>query len=365
MRPHRLTSASLFLWTSLALGLVGCSADEPPLGPKSAPHIELIQADLVGIEYGQARQSTPFSGSIRAVQHSSVQAQVTATATQVHLDVGQQVKQGQVLAVLNNQDHAARLAQAQANLAATQAQANQAKLMMQRKKRLLDQGFIAQVEYEKSVVDYQAQQENVYAQQANVNIAQKAKQDGVIRSPITGVITKRHLELGQTVTAGQTLFEIIDPSRLELQGKVPTEQQQALTVGNAIEYRIQGQPNTYTATLSRIAPLADVNNRQIEFFASLAQTLPSLSIGAFVEGEIVFGQASVGQLLPLDVIHNLDSQAYVWVIRNGKVAKVNITVLEQNPNINQAVVTGLGANDRISRVRFSEQQINHAVSISQ
>ncbi len=62
---------------------------------------------------------------------------------------------GQVLVRLNNQDNAARLAQARANLASTQAQANQARNMMQRKKRLLDQGFISQVEYEQSQVDYQ------------------------------------------------------------------------------------------------------------------------------------------------------------------------------------------------------------------
>ncbi|WP_434062888.1 hypothetical protein, partial [Escherichia coli] len=86
-------------------------------------------------------------------------------------------------------DNAARLAQAQANLASTQAQANLAKSMVQRKKRLLDQGFISKVEYEQSLVDYQAQLENVRAQQANVDIAEKAYRDGTILSPISGVIT--------------------------------------------------------------------------------------------------------------------------------------------------------------------------------
>lgn len=365
MRSHRLTSASLLLYSTLALSLVGCGQDEPLKSVQKPEKIELISADLVELHYGEARQKAHFSGSLRAVNQTSVQAQVTGTASQVKFDVGQSVAKNQVLVVLNNQDHAARLGQAQANLAATKAQANQAERMMQRKKRLLDQGFISQVEYEQSVVDYQAQQENVYAQQANVDIAQKATQDAVIRSPITGVITKRQVELGQTVSAGQTLFEIIDPSRLELQGQVPIEQQQALKVGHQIEYRIQGQPTLYSATLTRIAPLADLNNRQIEFFAKPQQNLASLSIGAFIEGEILFGDAVVGQLLPLDVIYDLDGQPYVWAIRQNKISKVKIEVLEQNPSLNQAVVKGLGANDRISRIRFSDQQINQAVSIRQ
>ncbi|MBV7619333.1 biotin/lipoyl-binding protein, partial [Escherichia coli] len=112
--------------------------------------------------------------------HSSIQAQVTATASAVNAQVGQRVSKGQVLVRLNNQDNAARLAQARANLASTQAQANQARVMMERKRRLLNQGFISKVEYEQSQVDYRAQLENVRAQQANVDIAEKADRDGTI-----------------------------------------------------------------------------------------------------------------------------------------------------------------------------------------
>ena len=70
-------------------------------------------------------------------------------------------------------------------------------------------------------------------------------------------------------------------------------------------------------------------------------------------------------MIPLDVIQNLDSKAYVWVVRNQKITKVYLNILEQNYSLNQAVVSGLSAHDRISRVRFNDKQINQAVSISQ
>lgn len=365
MRPQQFTTRSLVLCLSLALSLSGCGQEQVAKPEPSATQVELIEADLVDFKYGEAVQKTHFSGTLRALKQSSVQAQVTATATQVQANVGQQVRQGQVLVVLNNQDNAARLAQAQANLAATQAQANQAQLMMQRKKRLLDQGFIAKVEYEQSVVDYQAQQENVAAQRAQVNIAQKANQDGVIKSPMSGVITKRQVEPGQTVAAGQTLFEMIDPDRLELHAQVPVEQQAALTVGNALGYRVQGHPSVFTAKISRVAPLADLSSRQIEFFALPEQHMPSLSIGAFIEGDIIASQGVAGQLIPLDVIRNMDSQPYVWVVRNQKLNKVALTLLNSQPSLNQAVVLGLSNNDRISRINFSDKHLNQAVSITQ
>ena len=344
--------------------LVACQKNEPEQPSKHIKKIELIQQDLVPIQLGTSVNQTNFTGTIRAVNQSSIQAQVTATATQVNAKVGQSVTQGQILVRLNNQDNAARLAQSQANLAATKAQANQAKLMMQRKQRLLNQGFISKVEFEQSQVDYQAQLENVNAQQSNVDIARKADQDGIITSPINGVITKRQVEPGQTVAVGTTLFEIIDPNHLEIQAQLPSDMQAALKIGQKIEYTLQGNPNKLTATLSRISPLADPTSRQIDFFAKLNESITSLSIGSFLEGSILGTQAISGQIIPLDTVHDLPNKPYVWLIRENKIIRQNVTVLEQRYNTNIAVVQGLKNTDLISRVKFNDDDIQKAVSIN-
>lgn len=343
---------------------VACQKNEPEQPSENIKKIELIQQDLVPIQLGTSVNQTNFTGTIRAVNQSSIQAQVTATATQVNAKIGQSVTQGQVLVRLNNQDNAARLAQSQANLAATKAQANQAKLMMQRKQRLLNQGFISKVEFEQSQVDYQAQLENVNAQQSNVDIARKADQDGIITSPINGVITKRQVEPGQTVAVGTTLFEIIDPNHLEIQAQLPSDMQAALKIGQKIEYTLQGNPNKLTATLSRISPLADPTSRQIEFFAQPNESITSLSIGSFLEGSILGTQAISGQIIPLDTVHDLPNKPYVWLIRENKIVRQNVTVLEQRYSTNIAVVQGLKNTDLISRVKFNDDDIQKAVSIN-
>ncbi|MEX5438581.1 efflux RND transporter periplasmic adaptor subunit [Acinetobacter indicus] len=349
----------------LCLLLTACQNSEPEQARSEPETIELIQDDVVAVQTGDSVSKTAFTGTIRAVQHSSIQAQVTATASTVNAQVGQRVSKGQVLVRLNNQDNAARLAQARANLASTQAQANQARVMMERKRRLLNQGFISKVEYEQSQVDYRAQLENVRAQQANVDIAEKADRDGTILSPISGVITQRQVEPGQTVSAGQTLFEIVNPDRLEIQAKLPSDQQSALKVGQKIEYKIQGNPAQLTATLSRVSPIADLASRQIEFFATPNESINSLSIGAFVEGNIISSNSISGQLIPLDTIQDIQNKPYVWVIRQNKIVRVDIHVLEQRYSDNTAIVSGLQASDLVSRVKFSPQNEQQPVSISQ
>ncbi|MCJ8162206.1 efflux RND transporter periplasmic adaptor subunit [Acinetobacter zhairhuonensis] len=354
---------TLILCISTSLLLTACQKQPETVSTQKNSQIELIQQDLVPLNYGESVEKTTFTGTIRAVNQSSLQSQVTATATAVRADIGNAVQQGQILVQLNNQDNEARLAQAKANLAATKAQASLAQNMMQRKQRLLAQGFISRVEFEQSQVDYQAQLENVKAQQATVDIALKAEQDGTLRSPITGIVTKRQVELGQTVAAGQTLFEIVDPTRLELQARLPSDQRNALRVGQKIEYHLQGNSEQLQATLSRISPLADLNSRQIEFYATPNSALNPLSIGAFVEGSILATTTVSGQLISLDSIQDLGQKPYVWVIRQQKIERVSINVLEQRYSENVAVVEGLATGDQISRVKFSDSDIHKTVTI--
>ncbi|WP_151840379.1 efflux RND transporter periplasmic adaptor subunit [Acinetobacter soli] len=352
---------------SMSLMVAACSqkdAAESSQQSANTAAIELIGADLVAVKSGQIEQKTAFIGTIRAVNQSSVQAQVTATATQVNVNVGQSVTKGQILVRLDNQDNAARLSQARANLASTRAQADLAKNLMQRKKRLLDQGFISRVEYEQSEVDYKAQLETVNAQRANVDIAEKANLDGTIRSPLSGVITKRQVEPGQTVAAGSTLFEIVDPAQLEIQGKLPIEQQSALAVGKKISFNIQGERTVQEARLSRISPVADQVSRQIEFFAQPSSPIRSLSIGAFVEGFIYSQDQISGQIIPLNSIQSMDQQPYVWVVRQQKLHKVAIKLLEKRFTDDVAIVQGLQPGDRVSRIAFENSDDNKAVRIS-
>lgn len=345
--------------------LNACQKNEVETTSKNLNQIELIPEDLSPFTEDVSIAKTAFIGTIRAVNQSSIQAQVTATATSIHAEIGQAVTKGQVLLRLNNQDNAARLAQAQANLASTQAQAHLAKNLMQRKQRLFDQGFISKLEYEQAAVDYQAQLENIKAQQANVNIAEKANRDGIILSPLSGVVTQRQVELGQTVAAGQTLFQIVDPNHLEIQAKLSSDRQAALKVGQSIEYNIQGHAEKFTAILTRISPIADPASRQIEFFAKPNQNIASFSIGSFVQGNILASNPVSGQRIALDLIQDIQNKPYVWVIRQNKIEKVNINILEQRYRDNLAVVQGLQQGDFISRIVFNPDDMHQAVVIHQ
>nr|WP_298891984.1 efflux RND transporter periplasmic adaptor subunit [uncultured Acinetobacter sp.] len=359
---------SLILCT--VLGLTACqkeaieTANQNTNQKNGQQAIELIAEDIVQIKTGSLADKSPFTGTIQAVSQTSVQSQVSATAMQVTAEIGQSISKGQVLVRLNNQDNNARLAQANANLAATQAQAELNRSLVERKRRLWQQGFISKLEYEQSQVEYRAQAEQIKAEQANVNIAEKAAQDTVIRSPINGVITNRQVEQGQTISVGQTLFEIVDPSNLELKASLAVSEAYKLFVGQNIEFRLQGDTTLYPAKVTRVSPVADQASRNITFFARPTAQAP-LHIGTFVEGSIIRNnnQQASGQIIPLNAIRHIDTAPFVWVIRDNKLLKVKVDVMQKQSADQLAIVRGLQNNDLVSLIDFKHDDINQTVSI--
>lgn len=358
--------------TTLALAVAfsffsaGCSkeAENTSLKPVETPKtLELIKADLVTVKTGSLTQSKAFTGTIQAIHQSSVQAQVSATVLQVNADVGQYVQKGQILVRLNNQDNSARLSQAQANLASAKAQAELNRSVMQRKANLLQQGFISKLEYEQSQLEYRAQQENVKAMQANVDIAQKAAQDTVINSPISGYITKRQVDAGQTVALGQTLFEIVDSTQVELKANIAASEQHAVNIGKNVNFSIQGSTIQQQGTISRVSPVADQISRNLEFYVKPNTTHAQLSIGSFVEGSILESNPQTGQIIPLKSIQNLKDAPHVWAVREQKLMKIPVTILQTDQRQELALVDGLMANDQISLVKFNEQDINKTIRL--
>ncbi|WP_227548222.1 hypothetical protein [Acinetobacter sp. RF14B] len=93
-QPHLLdmpSPRSVLMMSALCLNLLllGCSQNESAPPATTPQTIELIPQDLVAVKAGNLVQKTAFTGTIRAVNQSSIQAQVTATATSVNAQVGQ------------------------------------------------------------------------------------------------------------------------------------------------------------------------------------------------------------------------------------------------------------------------------------
>ncbi|XID75659.1 efflux RND transporter periplasmic adaptor subunit [Alkanindiges sp. WGS2144] len=347
--------------------LAGCQKQETAVpAAQKTQALELIYSDLVKPEYRTLSSQINFTGTLEARQRTSVQAQTTGTVQQIHVNNGDHVDKNQTLLRINNQDDQARLLQARANYTAAKAQADLSQNLAERNRRLFKQGFIAEIEYERSKAEARAQRENQTAQQALIDIAQKAVNDATVYAPISGVVSDRQVDVGQTVNNGQTLFEIVNPNMIELQGSVPDSYQVSLKVGQSVQFHFAGQEKpVFSTRISRINPVANPASRALLFYADVNNSATSLNIGNYVEGTILLDQGQSGLVIPQNAIWQASTQSpYVWVIRQNKIHKISINILAQDAATNSAMVTGIQPVDLVSRVEIPENSNGRPVKIT-
>lgn len=369
MINNRTTALPIFSILLSSLLIVSCGKQEDTTQTKkmTVQPLELISSDLVKPNYQQLSSSINFTGTLQAKMRTSVQAETSGTVIQLYANNGDRVNKGQTLLRLNNQDDQARLLQAQANYTAAKAQSDLSKNLAERNRRLFQQGYIAEIEYERSKAEAQAQRGNLDAQQALVNIAKKAANDAAVQAPISGIVSNRQVQTGQTVANGQTLFEIVDPSTLELQGSVPDNNQTNLKVGQTVQYQFAGQSKpVFTARISRINPIADAASRALMFYADVSNSKGSLNIGNYVQGTIAFENGQNGLVIPSSAIWQQDSQsAFVWVVRQQKLVKLNVNIIAQDKMTNTALIEGIEPTDQVSLVKVPDDANGRSVKVTQ
>ena len=367
MIDARATTLPIFAILLSSLFIVSCSKQEPITQAKTTVQpLELIGSDLVKPEYRQLSRNVSFTGTLQAKLRTSIQAETSGTVIQLYANNGDRVNKGQTLLRLNNQDDQARFLQAQANFTAAKAQADLSKNLAERNRRLFQQGYIAEIEYERSKADAQAQRANLDAQQALVTIAKKAANDATVQAPMSGIVSNRQVQTGQTVASGQTLFEIVDTSTLELQGSVPDNNQTNLRVGQTVQYQFAGQSKpVFTTRISRINPIADASSRALLFYADVNNNTGSLNIGNYVQGTITLEGGQHGLVIPSSAIWQEDNQStYVWAVRQQKLVKVNVTILAQDKMTNTALVAGIEPTDQVSLVKVPDEANGRIVTVS-
>lgn len=369
LRSHRRALQAHWLWIGCVLpmtfGLQGCERAPAP-SKTETPHHQTAALQLTGMDVAIAeavntRPTALFTGTLQSLSSTTVQAQSSGQIRDVVVRVGTPVQQGEVLARINDQDSQARLLQAQANESSIQAQLTLAQNNLRRYEALFAKGFASRVELERAHAEATAQQQNLRAQQAMSQIARKAVADAVVRAPLTGWVTQRQINSGQMVQMGQTLFELMNPNDLEVAGTLSGNADLQLQAGQTLSFEVEGLPNQkFSAVLSRLNPATDRLSRTQTFFAQVQTPNVALRPGQFVRGTLAGSGVVHGVAIPAVALKNPD-QPYVWVVRQRKLIRQPVQVIQQDSLNNRVLVKGLAVGEPVIRIELSPEAAGRAV----
>ena len=170
-----------------------------------APIVSVAPAQQQDVEiYGE------YVGRIRAQQFVEVRARVEGFLEQMQFEEGTQVKRNQVLFIINQDQYQAKVDKARAQLKKDEATARKAERDLNRIRPLYEQRAASQLDLDNATAAYETAVASVGMSQADLDQAEQELSYTVVRSPITGQISERHVDLGTLVgTSGKSLLATI------------------------------------------------------------------------------------------------------------------------------------------------------------
>jgi membrane fusion protein (multidrug efflux system) len=263
-------------------------------------------------------------GTLRAANGADLALDAAGLVTAVKLKSGQDVKQGQVLLQLRDDDAAAQLQQ-------FQAAAQLSQLTFERARKQLAAQAISQAAYDTAAADLKAKKAAVAQQQVVVDKKQ-------LRAPFAGRAGIITTSPGDYVSAGATLVTLQQLDPLFVDFYVPQSELGRLKVGQTLELTLDAYPDRpFTGKLSAISPKVDTNTRNVQVEASVPNHDKALSPGMFAKLEVDVGNEQRRLTLPQAAIVYNPYGDTVYVVQPSKGKDDQGHVLP--PTVQQTFVT--------------------------
>ncbi len=247
--------------TLLLLALAGVF--KPKVSAENASTRQPAPTDLPVAEVRLIRRPQYESavGTVRAVHEAAVASKLLAKVVEVRVKAGQAVTRDEVLVRLDDSDLQARLKQAEAARAAAEATQQRAEVEYQRARRLIGSRAISQAEFDQATAAWRSATAELERAQQAVREAKVVLDYATIRAPITATVIDKRVEAGDTVSPGQPLLTLYDPTRMQMVVTVRESLAQRLTVGQKIPGRLEALQHDCEATVSEIVPEAQAASR--------------------------------------------------------------------------------------------------------
>ncbi|MEM8993246.1 MAG: efflux RND transporter periplasmic adaptor subunit [Acidobacteriota bacterium] len=359
-------SLAPWLFVALLIPLAGCGDMESfkGFGKEKKEEKEEKKEDLVPVEaealaLGPIEAVLRFSTNLEAESEVQVFSQASRQVTELLVEEGDQVREGQLLLRLQSEEQKSALARTESQLAKAERE-------FERQKNLFAQALISE----------QAMNDATYeVEQLELAIAD-AKRDlsyTEVRAPIRGTVTSRLVNLGDTVTQNQHLFDLVDFDTIVARVFVPEKDLSRLGLEQTARLYSQALDGPRQGEVIRISPIVDPRSGTVKVTVGIPRN-QSLRPGQYVEVELVVATREDALLVPKRALIFDDTQVFIYRLGDGmEVERLEIEPeIEDRRNVvpagdvlaagDQIIVAGQAGLKDGSKVRLAETERDLALA---
>jgi HlyD family secretion protein len=359
--------AACFVAGLYGSGLAQAQAQAQAQSPVQAPAVSVTSAagpsiTVMAAKRGAISEIVMVGGTLVAREEVLVAAQVEGLAiTEIHVEEGQFVQKGQILASLSREtvesalaQNSAQIARAEAAIAQTRSAITEAEAAQfaaansfTRTRQLRDDGIASAETFDQrqslarqTSARLVSAKEQLRLAEADLALARANRRDYEIRlertqikAPTAGLISRRSARLGAIAAgAGDPLFRIIESGAIELEADVAETTLARIRAGQSASVRGAGAASDVAAKVRLVSSEISRTTRLGRVRLSLADPA-GLTVGAFARGQIEVAR-SEGLLMPLSAVQFNADGARVQVVKDGVVETRSVkTGLRQNGTI--------------------------------
>ncbi len=281
-------------------------------------------------------------GTMVAIHGVTVSADLPGTVDKINFDSGKPVQQGEILVQLDTR-------QERAQLAATEAQRDLAKINYARYDELQKQGVISKQDYDKAMADQKQTEANVGEVRATI-------ERKTIRAPFSGVLGIRQANLGQYLAAGSAIVPLQSLNPIYVNFSVPQDVLGQVKVGDNVRLTTENLTGLeFTGRVNALDSVVDQATRNVQVQATLANPAGKLKPGMFVQVEVGVGAKRSVLPLPASAISYAPFGDSVFIVTDlkdpgGKTyrgVRQQFVKVEGSRGDQVGVVSGLNPGDEV------------------
>lgn len=389
---HRARGGAILI-VAAVLAATGCSSAEKEATP-------VVSVKVTPAAKTSISQTVNAEAVVFPLHQATVAPKITSTIVDFKIQRGSRVKQGQLLAVLENRDLSAQaeaskgdfdqanatyfmtlnsglpqqLQKAELDAATAKSSFDAAQKLYDSRKDLYQQGAIPRRDLDAGEVALaQARSQNEQAQKQLADLQRLGKEQlakaaqgtkesaeghyraaaaqlsySEIRSPIDGVVTDRPLYVGDLATANQPILTVMDISTLVAKAHIPQADAVLLKVGDPAELKVPNVEEPITGRVSLISPALDPGSTTIEVWVEARKPNPALKPGMTVSVAMIAKTVKDAVAVPTaSVFKNADGAYYVLLAgADNKASQKPVQLGVKNAELTQ-IVSGINAGDSV------------------
>ena len=354
------------------------------------------------------------TGSLAGDQQTDVAPQTSGKVVAVGVDIGSQVRRGQMLVRLDDVELKLRVDQAEAQVEQAKAAVRQAEEKiglrsgqafdpnrvaevaaarvalelaeknLRRAEKLIESGDVSRSFYDEQrarrdqlkeqydVALAQARQNfagvdvartNVANAQAQLALARKSLSYAVIPAPIDGFVTERTADLGEYVSPQQKVVTIVRTNPLRMRIDIPEQAISEVRVGQSVSITTSAWPDrNFSGRVARIAPNVSAASRTLTVEAEIENGSGALKPGQFATVRILQERADPAVLVPARAVLTEAGVSRLYVIKNGH-AEQRIVQTGQTEGDLLEIRTGLAADEQVATSNL--EQLSDGIAVKQ